>query len=624
MSFSPPPQPSSTELEKAQPFQCAVCQRRFTRMENLKRHAKLHDKTTERPVFPCSECKSTFSRADLRRRHVTSKHGDEASRGKSTSPRDSSYKAASSVPDKMPDVLATASYQQDLSMLDQFPPVDAGSSSAVPYQDTNPAPIDFRRQTLPSGSSNTTSLLQSLRLSQSPSLTVPISAEDDIRHPMSVMPAVQSFFVYAPHMFPFLHEPTFASEACHPSLLFAMMCLGLHTAADGSEDHGKAMRCYQGGLRALDGALEKACTLKPAEVLHIIQAHLLLEIYAILALCGDHTSQGLNLHHQAIQIARKAGLMEAYPTQPSSTQDLDMLWRQFVRGESHKRTLYALYINDSTWYHFLSRPRSLSHLEIKHELPCRSSLWDARSATDWAHRSLVSSAEAACPRFLDTIRLAFSSDPKSSLLVDSYGASLMTHFVLSSVREMTGWSTMTGRSCFERFESLHTSMVKLEPLVSVPVQAQETPTTAAAEATWRMSMVELLLWSQSHTGGLVEDSIDGAMAAIAMLGSNPMLDINPEIIQSVEHHINWFLLYIHRTGPDTRYETPFLSFYLFKAAVIAWQIVRSGGTGPLETIGVGDIDGLLGWIRAMFERRVRWGIGRIVLKTLGELQNHSD
>ncbi|ODO02043.1 hypothetical protein L198_02774 [Cryptococcus wingfieldii CBS 7118] len=624
MSLPSPPAPNQADLEKAQPFQCAVCQRRFTRMENLKRHAKLHDKTTERPVFPCSECKSTFSRADLRRRHVTSKHGDESSRGKSTSPKDSSYKAVSIIPEQLPDALATALYQQERSIIDRFPFADLGGPASVQYQDTNPAPIDFRRQSLPSTSSSTTSLLQRLRLSQPPSSAIPISVEDDTLHPMSIGPAVQSFFAYAPHMFPFLHQPTFVSESCNPSLLFAIMCLGLHTAADSLTDHEKAMSCYRAGLSGLDGTLEKAGNLKPSEVLPIIQAHILLEIYAILALCGEHTSRGLNLHHQAIQIARKAGLMEPYPTQPSSTQDLDMLWRQFIKGESHKRTLYALYINDSTWYHFLSRPRSLSHLEIKHELPCRSSLWDAVSATDWAHRSLVASTDTACPRFLDTIRRAFSSNLDASLQVDSYGASLMTHFVLSSVREMTGWSTMTGRSCFERFESLHTSMVKLEPLVSVPNHAQKSPTTAAAEATWRMSMIELLLWSQSHTGGLVEDSIDGAMAAIAMLGSNPMLDINPEIIQSVEHHVNWFLLYLHRTGPDTRYETPFLSFYLFKAAVIAWQIVRSGGSGPLETVGVSDIDSLLGWIRAMFERRVRWGIGKIVSKTLAELQSQSE
>lgn len=218
--------------------------------------------------------------------------------------------------------------------------------------------------------------------------------------------------------------------------------------------------------------------------------------------------------------------MESYPTKPSVTQDLDSLWRQFVRAESHKRTLYSLYGFDSAWYHFLSRPRCLSHLEIKHELPCGNDLWNACTPTEWAHRSLIASSlcsrddsSSTRMRFLDMVRAAFVNQVEDPLPLplDSTGASLMTHFVLASVREMTGWTTMTGRSCFERFEALLASMVRLEPLVTVQNAKLETPASAAAEATWRMSMIELLLWSQSHTGGLVEDSIDAALAAMYVL-----------------------------------------------------------------------------------------------------------
>lgn len=34
-----------------------------------------------------------------------------------------------------------------------------------------------------------------------------------------------------------------------------------------------------------------------------------------------------------------------------------------------------------------------------------------------------------------------------------------------------------------------------------------------AEATWRMTMIELLLWNPSHTNGLVESSLDAAVAS---------------------------------------------------------------------------------------------------------------
>ncbi|KAI3400988.1 hypothetical protein diail_1196 [Diaporthe ilicicola] len=46
------------------------------------------------------------------------------------------------------------------------------------------------------------------------------------------------------------------------------------------------------------------------------------------------------------------------------------LWGEFIRSQSHKRTLFAVHQIDALLYQFLSIPRSLSHLEIKHELPC--------------------------------------------------------------------------------------------------------------------------------------------------------------------------------------------------------------------------------------------------------------
>jgi hypothetical protein len=39
------------------------------------------------------------------------------------------------------------------------------------------------------------------------------------------------------------------------------------------------------------------------------------------------------------------------------------------------------------------------------------------------------------------------------------------------------------------------------------------PVELLCEWTWHICMLELCLWSQPHTGGLVEDSLDGALAA---------------------------------------------------------------------------------------------------------------
>lgn len=66
---------TNTERESSfQPFQCSICQARFTRHENLKRHAALHSRSHKKASLSCDICHATFSRPDLRLRHLKRKH----------------------------------------------------------------------------------------------------------------------------------------------------------------------------------------------------------------------------------------------------------------------------------------------------------------------------------------------------------------------------------------------------------------------------------------------------------------------------------------------------------------------------------------------------------------------
>jgi len=153
-------------------------------------------------------------------------------------------------------------------------------------------------------------------------------------------------------------------------------------------------------------------------------------------------------------LARIGGLAEPLPA-ASNASDLDTLWRQFVRVESHKRTFFALYQFDVMWYHILSIPRTISHLEIKLELPCPQDTWTASTSSDWAHRSLTmgKSTDQGPSRYIQAVRTCMSPNPSScSPKYDAHGGLLIILFMLSSVREQSGWSTMTGRVSFERFE----------------------------------------------------------------------------------------------------------------------------------------------------------------------------
>jgi hypothetical protein len=154
-----------------------------------------------------------------------------------------------------------------------------------------------------------------------------------------------------------------------------------------------------------------------------------------------------------VQLARAGGLAEPLPS-VSTASDLDSLWHQFVRVESHKRTFFTLYQFDVMWYHILSIPRIISHLEIKLELPCTQDMWTATTSSEWAHRSLTSGKSiGASTRYIQAVRTFMSPNPAPcTATLDAHGSLLIILFLLSSVREQSGWSTMTGRVSFERFE----------------------------------------------------------------------------------------------------------------------------------------------------------------------------
>lgn len=99
-------------------------------------------------------------------------------------------------------------------------------------------------------------------------------------------------------------------------------------------------------------------------------------------------------------------------------------------------------------------PRSLSHLEIKHDLPCPEANWRTSSAAEWAHRQLITNQSTPSVRYSDAVLRFLSPRPDMGPLpaFDPYGAINITQFLLSSVREVSGWSTMTGRVSLERFE----------------------------------------------------------------------------------------------------------------------------------------------------------------------------
>lgn len=713
-----------------QPFQCPDCRTRFTRQENLKRHAALHTRSQEKISFPCGFCRTTFSRRDLRLRHIKRKHPEQddgwppkRARRSPAAPPSTDLDCSSSEASEDAKTPSASLSENQYSLLSQqwdkemhldlsdaawnieLPCVDGQGQLEHNFQYRQPRgslalsnslptsavgdDVVHNRRLLATGSTptgcfphGTTDLDLAMSLGTSgldydhgPGVQIPSPAAEHAQtsspeaSPDTVMcnthtpdglsprdltyvqdewypsgsqivRGLDLYFIHISHFVPFLHQPTFDAAQTAPYLVLSMLCLAYQHGED--PDRGDqagsgssiSLRCFHRARVLL--ATQEESDGDFSHNLALVQANLLLEICAIMYLCGKDSAYGLKMHSRIISLARFSGLTQPTPPEVAATKDLEALWGEFIKAESHKRTLFAVHQIDALLYQFLSIPRSLSHLEIKHELPCPEGCWAARSASDWAYQQLVTRQSTPPLQYAEAVRRILSPEPDLESLpsFDPYGAINIAQFLLSSAREVSGWSTMTGRLSLERLEPLRCSLVALGPCIrpSRPQTGFDTGDTnsssssssilaASREATWEMAMIELQIWSPSHTCGIVGGSVDAVLKESTYLASSSELLFGAETARATQPHIDWFLRYLDTTlSPES--EPPWVALYAFKAFLIAWQLVRKGVSGAMQAVGVldGDAAGAIEWAKRAFQRRERWCLGKLILACLDVLE----
>ncbi|KAF2641945.1 hypothetical protein P280DRAFT_497796 [Massarina eburnea CBS 473.64] len=616
---------NTTEKRPAyQPFQCTICQSRFTRQENLKRHAVLHSKSSEASLS-CNLCQATFSRPDLRTRHVKRKHPgyhEDHCHG-------SRKRRRSSPVESQQDTQQENSSDDVNSVLNETTNVETSSMLSAPFLDPgngldSPSmePATLLRETF-----ETT--LANFNFDQwSPDAimtTERIHGQDDwYPSETQIAHGRYLFFDHVSQFIPIIHRATFDATRIAQHLLLSMLCLAYQHGED--PDRGDQLgsgeelssHCFH-RARELIAAEEK----KEDEGIHsttMVQAYLMLQIFAMMYSRGNDSPYGLKTHSKMIALARAGGLMQPIQIEANETEDLDSLWRQFIKAESHKRTLFAIHQLDTLWYQFLSIPRSLSHLEIKHDLPCPTDQWLASSSHEWAHRQLVARNSGPPVRYSDAVRRFLSSGADLIPPFDPYGAINITQFLISSAREVSGWSTMTGMVSIERLEPLRSSLLALNSCIRTESDPDPPPHAPLHEVTWEIAMIEMQMWSPSHTGGIVEGSIDAALHGMSFLSPSTELLRESSIAESIRPHVDWFLRYLDST-PEPYAEAPWITLYAYKAFMIAWQLFQADILEALQVVGIanGDVEAGLAWAKKVFGCRERWKLGRIVLACLEEL-----
>jgi len=443
-------------------------------------------------------------------------------------------------------------------------------------------------------------------------------------HPSTVQVerGLELYFAHISHFVPFLHQPTL-DPACIPTYLtLSILALAYQYAEDtisldqpGSGEK-LSLLCFH-RARVLAASEEEVEDDQPHNIA-LVQTLLLLEVCAMFYVCGKTSIQGLKMHSRMISIARSTGLMRTSLPATASTKDLDSMWREAIKAESHKRTILAAHQIDALWYQFLSIPRCLSHLEIKQDLPCPESCWNTSTAADWAHQQLLQSHTRPV-QYTEAVRLFLSRSPdvESIPQFDPYGAINIAQFLLSSAREVSGWSTMTGQVSLERFEPLRASLVALAPFICPGEDTTTNSYAATRAATWEMAMIELNIWSPSHTGGIVESSVDGVLSHSTYLALSSELPFGSDILASIQPHLDYFLSHLNALD-DGALEAPWLDLYAYKAFLLAWQLVRGGVPGVMHAVGIQDNDavGAVSWMRNMISKKRSSRIRKMILDSL--------
>ncbi|TGJ88334.1 hypothetical protein E0Z10_g428 [Xylaria hypoxylon] len=671
-----------------QPYRCLVCSRRFTRHENLKRHAALHSQSRGRSLLQCEFCAATFSRGDLRNRHVQRKHPEHA--GKLMTRPKPQRRLCSGVDGGDGEEAGLAvfgaiglSQQSEHCQLDydhegyiandmNFTTHDASTITttkggpprvvtlpATPSSKDTSITIDRLLNIVPN---NLQHFVEEPRPSQDSHLdrvhspmdmyfpsfdadmagfnfissitnknpSSPPQSRDDGWAPSPIQSArgCELFFTRVAHYVPFIHHSTFDQSQIPLYLLLSMLCLGYQYGEDPDCEYqtgtgaSLSKRCFR-RARAYIATIEEDEE-EAMQQLPLVQSYLLLQICAMMFLCGKDSFYGLRAHSKMVSHARTGGLMRPAPDNAQGAGNLETLWQGFLKAESLKRTLFAVHQIDALWYQVLSVPRQLSHLEVKHELPCAEALWNTSSAAEWAHRRLISQQSGPSINYPDAIRQFLSAEvnPITFPAFDPYGAINITQFLISSAREISGWCTMTGQISLERFEPLKASLPALGRVICQQREHSDSGHGVLSEMTWHIAMIEIEVWSPSHVGGIVEESVDSLLKQSTYLSPHIELLCEPSIASAIQPHIDWFLRYLDTTVTSDL-EAPWVTLYAYKAFLIAWQFMRGQIPASMEVVGVidGDVEGALKWAKKVFQRRQKWQLGKLVLQRLESLSN---
>ncbi|KAI8940518.1 hypothetical protein NX059_004195 [Plenodomus lindquistii] len=237
------------------------------------------------------------------------------------------------------------------------------------------------------------------------------------------------FFTRFNTAYPLIHMSTFDPSEVDTLLLVSILLLG---ATYGEKDAHQLAVCIHDVLRPQIFA-NTGFSAKPD--LWVLQTILLVECFGKSRAGQKQHDMSHLFHGLLINLIRRSDCQSIRPpTLAEATDDLDDDWRTWCDAEQKKRLAFLCFMWDTQHAVLFCQSLCMSAFELRSNLPCDQSLWEADSAESW-HQ--IRQKQATPPLFLSCLKMYLHPNATSvPKLLNSLSRSLLLHGLMSVAWDM--------------------------------------------------------------------------------------------------------------------------------------------------------------------------------------------
>ncbi|KAL5114757.1 hypothetical protein ACEQ8H_007374 [Pleosporales sp. CAS-2024a] len=220
-------------------------------------------------------------------------------------------------------------------------------------------------------------------------------------HPLLTLTCLQTycdlFFTRFNTAYPLIHLSTFDPSEVDRLLLISVLLLG---ATYGEKDAHQLAVCIHDNIRPQIFA-SAGFSAKPD--LWVLQTILLIECFGKSRAGQKQHDMSHLFHGLLINLIRRSDCQSIRPpTLEDATDDLEDDWRTWCQAEQKKRLAFLCFMWDTQHAVLFCQSLCMSAFELRSNLPCDQSLWEADSAETW-HQ--LRQKQPPTPLFLSCLKM---------------------------------------------------------------------------------------------------------------------------------------------------------------------------------------------------------------------------